>query len=107
MKEVDICVMSGLTDFYSKSETELRKALESAEDFDTGWWESKMEERYARIVKEGQILTVTVECCMDELDDLIYDARWEVDGLEELIPTRHFSVSTTRQSTGKSMTTPG
>ena len=64
-------------------------ALNSGEDFDTGWWGCKKEIRYARIVREDGEITVEVSCCMDDLwdgNDLIYDALWEERHTEEKLP---------------------
>ena len=78
-----------LTDFYPKSEEKLRQALDSGEDFDTGWFYCKKEIRSGKYVREGDQFTTDVEAYMDDLydsDDLIYDAQWEVFGIEEEIP---------------------
>lgn len=94
MKKVDICYGEyaskwSLTDFYEESERKLKDALASGEDFDTGCWGCKKEIRYARIVREGENVRVTVSCHMDDLwdgDGLIYDALWEECHTEEELP---------------------
>lgn len=78
-----------LTDFYPISEDRLRHALESGEDFDTGWFGCKKEIRYARYVREGDDFTVEVSSHMGylyESDDLIYDALWDVIQSEYVLP---------------------
>lgn len=94
MKEIDITYGEyaskwGLTDFYEESEKKLKDALDSSEDFDTGWWGCKKEIRSARIKREDGIITVEVNCEMDDLyeqDDLIYDALWESCKVEIELP---------------------
>lgn len=96
MKDVNICTGPyashwSLTDFYPQSEAALKAALASGEDFTTGWFGCKKEIRYARIQRDSAMgdecgIIVDVAACMDELiacEDLIYDAYWEVTGLEE------------------------
>lgn len=96
-KDIDICYGMyaskwGLTDFYEESEQKLKDALNSGEDFDTGWFGCKKEIRYARIVREDGEITVEVSCNMDDLydydsaPDLIYDALWEERHTEEELP---------------------
>ena len=94
MKEIDISYREyaskyWLTDFYLLSEDKLRAALDSGEDFDTGWFGCKKEIRYARYRREGEDFTIDVSAHMDDLyesEDLIYDALWEVCKMEELLP---------------------
>lgn len=94
MNNIDICCGEyaakwSLTDFYEDSEQKLRDALNSVEDFDTGWWGCRKEIRYARIVREGDEITVQVSCHMDDLfdgDDLIFDALWSERHTEEGLP---------------------
>lgn len=95
MKEIDICCGGayasswGLTDFYEACEKALKDALESGEDFDTGWFGCKKEIHYARYVKRDGNFEITVTAHMDDLyeeDDLIYDALWEVAKSEEELP---------------------
>lgn len=94
MRDIDICyglyaAKWGLTDFYEESERKLRDALNSGEDFDTGWWGCRKEIRYARIVRKNGEICVSVSCHMDDLyeeDDLIYDALWEERHTEEELP---------------------
>jgi hypothetical protein len=79
----------GLSDFYEESKAKLVDALNSGEDFDTGWWGCKKEIRYARIVREDGKITVEVSAHMDDLweqTDLIYDALWEERHTEEELP---------------------
>ena len=79
----------GISDFYEEAEKDLREALASGEDFDTGWFGCKKEINYARIVRENEKITVSVTCNMDDLweqDDLIYDALWEVAKIEKELP---------------------
>lgn len=71
----------GLTDFYEGNDDFLRKAIESDEDFDTGWIGCKKEIRYARVHRERGEFEVEVTAHMDDLwddGDLIYDALWTV-----------------------------
>lgn len=99
MKDVDICMGVyashwDLIDFYPQSEAALKAALASGEDFTTGWFGCKKEIRYARIQRDSAMgdecgIIVDVAACMDDFyegDDLIYDAYWEVTGLEEELP---------------------
>ena len=94
MKTIDICRGEyaskwSLTDWYEESEQLLREALDSGEDFDTGWFGCRKEIRYARICREDGQITVEVSSHMDDLfdgDDLIYDALWEVSESEEELP---------------------
>lgn len=79
----------GLSDFYEESKAKLMDALNSGEDFDTGWWGCKKEINYARICRENGRITVEVTAHMDDLydgDDLIYDALWEECHTEEELP---------------------
>lgn len=81
----------GLTDFYEQSKQKLMDALNSGEEFDTGWFGCKKEIRYARICREDGHITVEVSCHMDDLydeggPDLIYDALWEERHTEEELP---------------------
>lgn len=94
MKTTDIC--SGeyaskwsLTDFYEPSEQKLKDALNSGEDFDTGWWGCKKEIRYCRIVRENNAVIVQVSAHMDDLwdgDGLIYDALCDETNTEQELP---------------------
>lgn len=87
MKKIDItentgCYASnwGISDFYEEAEKSLRSALESGEDFDTGWFGCKKEINYARIVREDGEIEIDVSCHMDDLwdsEDLIYDTMDE------------------------------
>lgn len=96
MKEIDIAEKTGcyaskwsISDFYEEAEKSLRSALESGEDFDTGWFGCKKEINYAKIVREDGKITVSVCCHMDdfwESEDLIYDALWEVTKAENELP---------------------
>ena len=98
MKTIDIAKHTGeyaskwgLTDFYPEAEAELKKALESGDDFETAWFGCKKEIRYAKYTKLGDEITVQVSCVMDDLwesDDLIYDAAWEIShkDLEDELP---------------------
>lgn len=79
----------GLTDFYDGNDDVLRKAIESGEDFDTGWFGCKKEIRYARVHREHGELEVEVNAGMDDLwdgGDLIYDALWTVAKSEDELP---------------------
>lgn len=79
----------GLTDFYEESEMKLKEALESGEDFTTGWFGCKKEIRYAKYERCGDEFTISVCCHMDDLweeDDLIYDALWSACKVEEELP---------------------
>ena len=79
----------GLTDFYDGNDDVLRKAVESREDFDTGWFGCKKEIRDARVHREHGELEVEVVAGMDDLwdeDDLIYDALWTVAKSEDELP---------------------
>lgn len=78
-----------VTDFYPECERKLRELISSGEDFDTGYFGCRREPRTARICRAGGKLTVEVSVSMDSLyeeDDLIYDALFEVYGVEELLP---------------------
>lgn len=96
MKTIDIAEHTGeyaskwgLTDFYPEAEADLRKALESGEDFETDWFGGKKEIRYARITGDQEKITIEVSAHMDDLweeDDLIYDALWEVSKIEDELP---------------------
>lgn len=80
----------GLTDFYEAPEKELRDAIESGEDFTTGWYECKEEIRGAEITRVNGQIHITVSASMDELydgDALIYDALWETFHNEEELPS--------------------
>ena len=79
----------GITDFYDQYEAALREAIDSDEDFDTGWFGCKKEIRSARYVRENGKFKIEVSGSMDDLweaDDLIYDALWESCGTEEELP---------------------
>lgn len=70
----------GITDFYEDVEALLREAVESGEDFDTGWFGCKKEIRYAMYTKNRYGFFITVSAHMDDLyegADLIYDALYE------------------------------
>lgn len=74
-----------LTDFYEEAEKKLREAIESGEEFDTGWFGCKKEIRYARYEKSKDSFFIAVSAHMDDLwdsEDLIYDALNEI-GIEE------------------------
>ena len=94
MKTVDISYgdyasKHGLTDFYGESEAKLKQALESNEDFDTGWFGCRKEINYARYTRENGVFTIEVSCHMDDLyeqPDLIYDALWESCKVEIELP---------------------
>lgn len=96
MKTIDIAKHTGeyaskwgLTDFYPEAEADLRKALESGEDFETDWFGCKKEIRYARITGDEGRITIEVSAHMDDLwesEDLIYDALWEVSKIEDELP---------------------
>lgn len=78
-----------VTDFYPECERKLRELISSGEDFDTGYFGYRKEPRASRIYRAGGKLTVEVNASMDSLyedDDLIYDALFEVYGVEELLP---------------------
>lgn len=71
----------GITDFYEDIEALLREAVESGEDFDTGWFGCKKEIRYAMYTKNRDGFFITVSAHMDDLydgEELIYDALYEV-----------------------------
>ena len=94
MKEIDICYgyyasKWSIADFYEESEEKLKNALESGEDFDTGWFGCKKEIRYASIERCGENFRIKVIAQLDDLwdsDDLIYDALWTVAKSEEELP---------------------
>lgn len=94
MKDIDICHGAyaskyALTDWYEESEKILREAIESGEDFDTGYFGCRKEIRYGRIRRENGVITVEVSAAMDDLYDgseLIYDALWDVSNSEEELP---------------------
>lgn len=96
MKTIDIAERTGeyaskwgLTDFYPEAEAELKKALESGEDFETDWFGGKKEIRYARTTGDEDGITIEVSAHMDDLwesEDLIYDALWEVSKIEDELP---------------------
>lgn len=75
----------GLIDFYEEAERKLREAINSGEDFDTGWFGCKKEIRYARYEKSEDGFFITVSAHMDDLwdgEELIYDALSEI-GIED------------------------
>lgn len=95
MERIDICCGGeyaskwALTDWYEESEKILREAIESGEDFDTGYFGCRKEIRYGRIRRENGVISVEVSAHMDDLYDggeLIYDALWEVSKSEEELP---------------------
>lgn len=94
MKEIDITYGEyaskwGLADFYDESVEKLKSALESGEDFNTGWFGCKKEINYAKYVKCGNDFEISVSAHIDDMyesDDLIYDALWEVAKSEEELP---------------------
>lgn len=96
MKTIDIAERTGeyaskwgLTDFYPEAEAELKKALESGEDFETDWFGCKKEIRYAKITSDQEEITIKVSAHMGDLweeDYLIYDALWEVSKIEDELP---------------------
>jgi len=55
----------GLSDWYPEQEAALKAAIESGEDFTTGWYGSKKELASARITKSGGELIVSVSVCND------------------------------------------
>lgn len=64
------------SDLYHDVREMLEKALESGEDFDTGWHGFKKELESMRVRREGEKITVYVSAEMDscfEEPDLIYD----------------------------------
>lgn len=97
MKNIDITENTGLyaskwciSDFYEEAETILRNAIDSGEDFDTGWFGCKKEINYAQIVRKDEEIIVSVTCHMDDLwdsEDLIYDALWEMTKIEKELPS--------------------
>ena len=77
-----------LTDFYTDSEQKLMEALASGEDFCTSWG-CKKEIDYAAIARTNGSTYINVTCYMDDLnesDDLIYDALYEVFQKEDELP---------------------
>ena len=79
----------GIADFYEESAEKLKSAIESGEDFDTGWFGCKKEIRYAHIERCEDDFTIEVSAHMDDLwesEDLIYDALWHVSKSEEELP---------------------
>lgn len=96
MKHIDITEHTGyyaskwgISDFYEEVEADLREALASGEDFDTGWFGCKKEISYAQIIREEGEITISVTCGMDDLweeEDLIYDALWEMTEIEKELP---------------------
>lgn len=71
----------GLTDLYPDSEANLRKLIESGEDFTTEWCASKKELESAKYERIEGTFQVSVYRFMDDLwdqYDLIYDALWGV-----------------------------
>ena len=71
----------GVGDFYDEPYQELKKALESGEDFSTGWHGWKKEIQSMRISRYDGIVAVEVSMEMDDLPDLIYDCL--LNGEEE------------------------
>ena len=96
MKKIDITENTGwyaskwgISDFYDEAEKSLRAAIDSGEDFDTGWFGCKKEINYAKIVREEGEITVSVTCHMDDLwesDDLIFDALWRIEKITDGLP---------------------
>ena len=71
----------GLTDLYPDSEANLRKLIESDEDFTTEWCASKKELESAKYERIEGTFQVSVYRFMDDLwegNDLIGDALWDV-----------------------------
>ena len=70
----------GLTDLYAEAEKLLREAIDSGEDFTTGWWTCKKECRSARYTRKNGKMTVEVCCDIDSLNegDLVYDAVYHI-----------------------------
>lgn len=88
-KKGDYISKWGLTDIYPEAEEELRAALASEEDFDTGWTGCQKEIRYCRIRREEGVIIVDVSVHSDDLwesDDLIYDALWTAARREDELP---------------------
>lgn len=90
MKEVDISYGEyaskwGLTDFYQESLDKLNSAIESGEEFTTGWFGCRKEIQYGKYTKVDGEFRIEVDCHMDDLwesDDLIYDALWTACKME-------------------------
>ena len=78
-----------LSDFYQESLDKLTSAIESGEDFTTGWFGCKKEIHYGKYTKEDGEFRIEVDCHMDALwesDDLIYDALWCACKMEIELP---------------------
>ena len=66
----------GVGDYYKDRCEKLKEALDSGEDFDTGWHGFKKEAQSMRVVRDDGEITVCVSAEMDDVfdqPDLIYD----------------------------------
>ena len=71
----------GVSDWYEEFEKEMEKAIESNEPFDTGWVGCRKEIESFHIVRnEDGDIAVEVWEGMDENEDLVDDAIWDVFG---------------------------
>ena len=71
----------GVSDWYDAFEEEMVKAIESNEPFDTGWVGCKKEIESFRVTRnEDGDAYVEVWEGMDDGQDLVYDAVWDVFG---------------------------
>lgn len=68
--------------FYSDVKEALIAALESGEDFDTGWHGFKKELQSMRISAEGKEITVCVDAFCDDPDALVWDCE-ESEGITD------------------------
>lgn len=76
----------GVADWYQDFEEEMSKAVESGEPFDTGWISSRKEPESFRIIRFATgALQVNVAESIDELEELVYDALWDVFKSEQEI----------------------
>ena len=65
--------------FYPEVRDLLQKALDSGEDFDTGWGGFKKELQSIRIHAVGDVIKLEVSQSMDDMPELIFDYSEAVD----------------------------
>lgn len=68
--------------FYSDVKEALIAALESGENFDTGWHGFKKELQSMRITADGDEITIEVWACCDDPEDLVWDCE-ESEGITD------------------------
>ena len=76
----------GLGDLYPEAEHSLKELVESGKPYNTGYFRSKKDESYARIINNGREVSIELVRYMDGDDDpaeLIYDAMDDDDDFTE------------------------